>query len=241
MGRKQSPETIAKRAASIAAWRAANPEANAARQAKCAAKLKAFTKTPEFAAQSSERMKRRHADPEWQKVRDARSSRTMKANWQKHRDAFTAAAVERYGRNIALGVGINSSEVEARKRIASKWIMTNAMAALHAETDFDEVWNDVLARLRREIPYDGPLEGSDYMDYLAKLGKLVTADPAIRELSDGFMATAIPRFAEQWNAQGMETRRAKTEGLGAKHDSPVAESDAPVSQRLTTPAQMETS
>lgn len=28
-------------------------------------------------------------------------------------------------------------------------------------------------------------------------------------------------------AQGMETRRAKTEGLGAKHDSPVAESDAP--------------
>jgi len=28
-------------------------------------------------------------------------------------------------------------------------------------------------------------------------------------------------------AQGMETRRAETEGLGAKHDSPVGNADAP--------------
>ncbi len=34
-------------------------------------------------------------------------------------------------------------------------------------------------------------------------------------------------LVSQVPAQGMETGTAKTEGLGAKHDSPVAESDAP--------------
>ncbi len=198
IGHKHTDETKAKMAASQAAFRKANPAADAARQAKCAAKLRAFTQTPEFAAMSSERMKKRHADPDWQPIRDARSSQVMRANWLKHRDSYTAAIRERYDRYLAIDRGIGSTEAERRKREAAKWIMKRAQADLHADTEFDELWVEVLAEKRALHPYDGPLGTADYHEYCKRIGKLVTQDQRIRELADRFMAKAIPRAAAAW-------------------------------------------
>jgi hypothetical protein len=132
----------------------------------------------------------------------------MKATWGKHRELFTAAAVERY----ASGVGINSDEGKAKKAAACKWIMTQAQEALHTETDYNLVYTEVQARLRREMPYDGPQEGSDYMEYLRKLGLATVSSPECRSIADAFLSEAIPRFAAEWKkrraAQGIETAAA---------------------------------
>jgi hypothetical protein len=58
---------------------------------------------------------------------------------------------------------------------------------------------------------------ADWGDYLA--GRVSEPSAPIRQ-QDYFRAAAA-------FAQAMETRRAETVGLGAEHDSAVAESDAP--------------
>jgi hypothetical protein len=164
-------------------------------------------------------MKRRHTDPEFQERRDARSSRTMKANWEKHRNTFTAQSIERYQRMAAEGSGICSDDSEARKRLAAKWIMKRAQEALHTETDYNEVYAMVQARLRREMPYDGPAESADYYEYCSKLGRAVTLSPECREIADSFLAEAIPRFAAEWRkhkvARGIEAAPAGETGTGS--------------------------
>lgn len=202
--RKQSPETIAKRVASLRAWAEANPEAYAAKIAAQVAGSKRWRAIPENAAKiskmHSERMTRRHAEGDWKQEggRSGISSRTMKATWEKHREHLTAVAHERYASMVENGTGLCSTDSMARKAKASKWIMKQAQGALHAETDYDEVYAEVQARLRRECPYDGPPTGEDYMDYLRKLGRDVVNSPECRELADSFMAKAIPRFAAEW-------------------------------------------
>ena len=103
-------------------------------------------------------------------------------------------AVERY----VQGIGISSDGAMANKATANRWILKQAQAALHAETSFNAIYADVQARLRLEMPYDGPLDSSDYHDYLSKLGSAVTHHPEIRAIADAFMSEAIPRFAEEW-------------------------------------------
>jgi hypothetical protein len=198
-GRKQSPETCAKRSQALREKWANDPEGRARLNEASAERMRQWRADPvnaqACAERASERMKRRHADPEWQKVRDERSARTMKATWLKHREHLIAVAVERY----ASGVGINSPEARARKAAACKWIFTKAQEALHTETDYNAVYAEVQARLRQEMPYDGPQEGSDYMEYLGKLGRETVNSPECRTLADTFMSEAIPRFAAEWN------------------------------------------
>jgi len=207
-GRKASPETREKISAALkAVW--GDPERSAKWTAAVAAGARNWHADPDnaaaFAKRSSERMKRRHADPEWQKVRDTRSSRVMTANWVKHREVYVAQAIERYEQSEISGVGINSDDAKAKKAEAAKWIMTKAGAAMRAETDYNAVYTEVQARLRREMPYDGPQNNSDYYDYSKKLGHAVVNSPECRAIADEFMATAIPRFAKKW--RGMKENR----------------------------------
>jgi hypothetical protein len=194
-GRKHSPETIAKRAAAVKAA-LADPEVRKRQTEATRAARARWLANPDnaarFAHEASERMKRRHADPEWQTVRDARSSRVMKGNWEKHRDAFTAISVERYAR----GEGIASEEAKARKAVASKWIMKRAQEALHAETDYNLVYAEVQAELRNAHPYDPNTD--DYYEYCKKLGTLVVSDPRCMSIANSFLATAIPHYAAEW-------------------------------------------
>lgn len=196
-GTKQSAETVAKRSNSLKAVRS-DPERNAKWTDAATQGLRRWHADPAnaeaFATLSSERMKRRHTDPEWQKVRDARSSRTLKAVWETHREQFIAASIDRYAR----GIGLNSEEANAKRDEAHRWIMKKAQEALHTETDYNLVFADAQARLRREMPYDGPLEGSDYMEYLGKIGRATASSPECRQLSDTFMSEALPRFAAEW-------------------------------------------
>lgn len=202
IGRKDSDETKAKRIASIKAAYAANPDRRARQIAAAAAALKAWYADPENAAaaakRSSDRMKRRHQDPQFQQRRNARSSRVMKANWVKHRDLFIQQASDRYARHLADGTGINSDESKAKKAIASRWILKKANDAMHAETDYDIVFGEVLERMRRQRPYDGPLEHSDYYEYCKIIGTAVTSSPECRAIADPFMSKAIPRFAAEY-------------------------------------------
>lgn len=195
--RKPSKETIEKRKVSMKLARA-DPERKAMWDAATKKGRQTWLADPaNFEAQSkrsSERMKRRHADPEWQKVRDERSSRVMKANWQKYRDVFTEQAVERY----AKGIGVAAEWSIKKKNEAAKWIMKMASRAMHTETEYDAVYKDVQERLRSDMPYDGPQGGSDYMDYLSRLGRAVTNSVECRTIADMFMAEAIPRFAKEW-------------------------------------------
>ncbi len=197
-GRTQSIETRRKRSESLRNARA-DPERNARWTAAAAEGSRRWHADDDnataFAQSSSERMKRRHADPDWQKVRDERSSRTMKANWDKHRDAYVRAACDRYAR----GVGINTAESERRKVLAARWIMKHAQDALHTETDYDEVFARVQRQLRTETPYHEATHG-DYQDYSRALGTRVANSPECREIADGFLSEAIPRFAAEWKA-----------------------------------------
>lgn len=218
-GTKQSAETIAKRVEAIKAVRA-DPERNAQWNAAARDAIVRWHQDPKnaaaFARRSSERMKRRHQDPEFQKRRDERSSRTMKANWERMRDRFIEAAVERSVRDQELGLGLWSAEAVGRKNEASQWILKKANEALRLETDYNATYAEVQARLRREMPYDGPQDGSEYMDYLQKLGRAVVMSPECREIADSFLSEAIPRFGKAWQerksraAQGIEARSDKT-------------------------------
>jgi len=200
-GTKQTAETKAKRSQSLRRTRA-DPERNASWIAAANAGIAKWHADPAnalaHATRASDRMRKRHADPEWQKVRDERSSRTMKATWEKHRARFIAMSAERYVRQLETGTGINSPEAIGRKNAAAKWIMKKAQEAMHAETDYDATYAEVQARLRREMPYDGPQDGSEYMDYLQKLGRAVVSSAECREISDTFMSKAIPHFAKQY-------------------------------------------
>lgn len=204
-GRRQSAETVAKRMAGNRAHWDANPEGLADRQAKVAAKLREWHTDPENAAlassRSSERMTRLHQDPDFQRRRNERSSRTMKATWQNRRELFVAYAIERYARFAEQGVGLLSSEAVARKNAAAKWIMTKAQEALHAETNYNEVFAEVQDRLRREMPFDETGNEADYFDYLKRLGSAVVNSPECRAIADVFMAEAIPRFGREWRAR----------------------------------------
>ena len=95
-------------------------------------------------------------------------------------------------------MGICSDEVKVRNANAAKWVMKKARAAMEAETDFIALWTDTLERLRRETPYDGPSDCSDYFDYQRRIGKAMLSDPALREIQDSFMKHAIPRFYAEW-------------------------------------------
>lgn len=200
-GKKQSPEIIAKRMESIAKWRRENPEADAARQAKCADALRAYTQTPEFAQASSERMKRRHQDPDWAAERDVRSSRTMKNNWQKYRRQYEKMALERYSKMADEGSGICSDSAKANKKTATKWIMQQAQDALHTETDYDEMFASIQAQLRRETPFEGDRSGADYVEYCREIGLATANHPDLRHLADSFMSDAIPKYAAEWNSR----------------------------------------
>lgn len=90
--------------------------------------------------------------------------------------------------------GICSEEIRTMTANINKWVLKKAREALELETDFVQIWTDTLERLRREMPYDGPLGTADYFDYCSKIGKAMTADPALRKIQDDFMKEAIPRF-----------------------------------------------
>ncbi len=197
-GRVQSEESRAKRSATMKTLRA-DPEANARWSAAAHAGIKRYLADPDnfaaFSARASDQMRKLHTDPEFQQRRNERSSRVMKQNWVKYREKFTQDAIEKYAR----GEACNSEEAKANKAKAAKWIMKKAQEALHTETDYDERYAEIQAQLRREMPYDGPLETSDYYDYLQKLGKATVNHPELRELADTFMSEAIPRFAAAWH------------------------------------------
>ncbi len=119
----------------------------------------------------------------------------MKANWEKHREAFTQQSIERYARMKAEGSGLLSEQAEARKREAAAWIMKKAARALHAETNYNEVYAEAQARIREEQPFN---HSDDYYEYLKWLGHETVNSPECRELADSFMSDAIPRFASAW-------------------------------------------
>lgn len=202
IGTTQSAETIAKRSVSLKkSW--ADDEVRDRRLATHAAAIERWHSDPDnaaaFAQRSSERMRQRHQDPEFQKRRDERSSRTMKANWDRYRDQFLQQASERYQRMVDEASGLLSDEARRNKAEANKWIMKQAQKALHLETDIDEKMSELQYRLRLEMPYDGPADSSDYLDYCQKLCRAITTHPEYRVIADTFMSDAIPRFANEWN------------------------------------------
>lgn len=204
-GRKQSPETIEKRNLAIASFRAANPEREQQRKTNALKGRLEWLSVPENSAavakQASDRLKRLHADPVWQKIRDERSSRVLKDVWARHRDEFISGARIRYLASREAKTGINSPESEAKRNIAAKWIMTKAQEAMHTETEYDAVFKDLMTRFRQQIPFDATGSESDYNDYCRKIGYLVTTSPELRSISDAFLADAIPRFAKEYRAQ----------------------------------------
>lgn len=200
--RKHSAETNAKLAASLKAWAEANPEAARKKKEAMVAGRRKWLSNPENAAKmakaASERMKRRHQDPEFQKRRNERSSRTMKKTWETKRDVMMDAAHKRYAAMAENETGICSKESIAKKNAASKWIMKKAKEALRTETDYNDVFNRTMARLREEMPYDGPQTSSDYIDYLRQLGVATTSSRECREIADRFMSEAIVRFSAEY-------------------------------------------
>lgn len=200
-GYKQSPETIAKRVASLKRFREQNPESEAARKRAVEEARVRWHADPKnaaaFAARSSERMKRRHADPEWQKVRDARSSRVGKEVWARNREHMTALSVERYASMASEGTGLCSNESEAKRDAAGRWIMTRAQEAMRAETDYDAKYTEAQARVRAERPYLAA-EWPDYIDYCSWCGTQTVNDPELRAIADAYLSQAIPRFAAEW-------------------------------------------
>lgn len=206
-GRKASAETRAKQSASIKVAYS-DPVRSAKWKAAARDGIKRWHSDPDNAAlaarRSSERMKERHQDPEFQKRRDERSSRVMKENWERYRDRFMEAATERYLRHRENGEGIWSEDSIERKAVAAKWIMKKAQEALHAETPIDEKMSELQYRLRLEMPYDGPQDGSEYADYCQKLCRAILAHPEYRAIADPFMSEAIPRFAEEWQRRKVD-------------------------------------
>jgi hypothetical protein len=90
--------------------------------------------------------------------------------------------------------------INRRNASTVKIIMRRAARELRAETDYCAVFADVQARLRRELPYDGPKEGSDYAEYLHNLGRATAAHPMCQEILGSFMRQAIPRITKEVRA-----------------------------------------
>ena len=161
-GRKQSPETSAKRSASLAAWNERNPDASRAR-------IEAATSA--YAAWL--------ADP---------------------------ANAERIAENAEISRQLMRT-INEKHGETSKIILKRAHQELRAETDYCAVFAEVQEMLRRELPYDGPKEGSDYADYLQKLGRATVAHPRCQEIVSSYMSEAIPRISRDVRtAQGIEAR-----------------------------------
>jgi len=200
----RSAEANAKMAATMRA-KFDDPEYRAMHKARSAAANKKWHSDPEnaakFAERSSERMKKRHAEGNWKADggRSGISSRGIKKALEIHKEMYRQMAKDRY----AAGLGINSEESKAAKAAASKWIMKAAKDALHAETNYNELYQEAHIRLRREMPYDGPSDGADYHEYIKKLGTATVNSPECRKAADDFMALAIPMFAKKW--QGMKS------------------------------------
>jgi hypothetical protein len=117
---------------------------------------------------------------------------------------YAAGALERYRAMEESGIGICSLEVRELTAEAGRWVMTKAQEALRLETPFVDLWRITQDRLRSETPYDGPLGIGDHYEYLQKLGRALTADPAIRACQDTFMREAIPRFYAEWKTKAAE-------------------------------------
>lgn len=202
-GLKQSAETIALRKASIEA-RYAIPENAAKRRATNQATMAKLWADPEFAAASSvassERMIRRHTDPEFLARKSVRSSCVMKQNWKLHRENYVRLGVERYARDLDAGLGLNSETAKRRKLEACTWIMTEAQAALHCETQYNELFRLAMERNRNEHPFNGQIPSDDYYDYCRMIGTMTVNAPECRDMADSFMSKAIPRFAAIWQA-----------------------------------------
>lgn len=179
-----------------------SPEAEERRKAAHREAMKRWHADPvnaaAFAKRMSERMKARHADPAWKERRSEISSRSAKKMWAERRGHFVQLAVDRYARMVAEGTGICSEDSVARKNAASKWIMQKAQDELHANTEFNELYRETQARLRRDNPYDETGNDADYFAYCSWLGTAVASDPVVRALADTFMSAAIPRWAKAW-------------------------------------------
>ena len=157
-----------------------------------------------FSKIASERMKKFHQDPEYLKRKSERSSRVMKETWSKHRELFISQAIERYERMKKNGTGILSEDAKKASAKANKWIMRNAMDALHNETNYNEVYAQVQARLRKEVPF---IPGNDYYEYLRWLGMEVTQSHECREIADAFIPQALSKFAKEWRDKNKNTPR----------------------------------
>jgi len=195
----RSAEANAKAAATLRA-RFADPEYRERHRQISKAAREKWLSIPEnaaaFAAQSSERMKKRHAEGNWKAEggRSGLSSRSIKKALETHKEMYRQLAKDRY----AAGIGLNSEESKAAKAAASKWIMKAANDALRAETNYNDAYREAHLRLRREMPYDGPSDCADYYDYCKKLGTAGVNSPECRKIADEFMVLAIPRFAKKW-------------------------------------------
>lgn len=131
----------------------------------------------------------------------------MKANWVMYRDEYVAQAIDRFQAMRDGEWGLWSEEANRKRSERSKWIMKKAQAEIHAETDIDAKMSELQHRLRREMPYDGPLDGSDYLEYCRKLCHAITTHPEYRAIADPFMSAAIPRIAEEWNKRKLASRK----------------------------------
>jgi hypothetical protein len=203
--KQRKPMSAEHKAKIAAAHRAkfADPEYGAMHKARMVAGIKKWHSNPKnaakFAQRVSERMKKRHAEDDWKAEggRSGISSRAIKKTLEAHKEMFRKLAKDRYD----AGLGINSDAAKSAKVAAGKWIMKAALAALHSETNYNEVYRDAHLRLRREMPYDGPADHADYYEYIKKLGTAIVNSPECRKLSDEFMRVAIPRFAKKWHEQ----------------------------------------
>ena len=180
-----------------------DPEYRAMHKARSAAANKKWHSNPEnaakFAQRSSEQMKKRHAEGNWKAEggRAGISSRGIRKALDTHKEMYRKMAKDRYD----AGLGINSDTAKSAKAAAGKWIMKAALAALHSETNYNEVYREEHLRLRREMPYNGPSDGADYHEYIKKLGTATVNSPECRKVADDFMRVAIPRFAKKWHEQ----------------------------------------
>lgn len=163
---------------------------------------------PEFARAETERgrllMRRLQENPEIRRRTRDGAAGAMRELWRDPatRAAFTQQARDRY----AAGKGFASPEAKLKTAARSKWIFKRAWRELMADTEYGDLYRDTQERLRREKPYDGPKEGSDYMEYLAKLGRAVVNDPPMRALFNRFMSEALPRLSDEWRLRSNQTQ-----------------------------------
>lgn len=132
---------------------------------------------------------------------DAEKKRIENARAATQTDEYRAKALERYEAMLKDGRGICSDEVRAFTASRAKWIMLKVREEMEADTGFIELWKVTRERIMREMPYDGPGDWADHNAYMRKVGKKMTADPALRALQDGFCREAIPRWSKAFDEQ----------------------------------------